>query len=110
MAKAKKTRKRYTAQKRSEILATAAKEGLTAIQVQKKFGVSPVTYYSWRKKLAKGKRGGRAATVGRGGALGGRVRSTVEKRMRSILPQLIESEVNRYLDRVLGSGDRRRRA
>ena len=47
---AKRARKSYTPQKRAEILAAAQRENLTANDVKKKFGVTPVTYYSWRKK------------------------------------------------------------
>ena len=47
---AKRPRKTYTPQKRAEILTAAQKENLTANDVKRKFGVTPVTYYSWRKK------------------------------------------------------------
>ncbi len=56
MAKMTKPRKRYTPEQWSKILTAASKEGLTAAAVQKRFGVSEVTYYSWRKKVGKGKR------------------------------------------------------
>ena len=48
--RAKRPRKTYTAKKRAEILAAATKENLTAVQVKQKFGVTPVTYYSWRPR------------------------------------------------------------
>jgi transposase-like protein len=108
MAKKKKTRKRYTEKQRSSILTTAAKEGLTAAGIQKRFGVAPVTYYSWRKKAGVGKGRSRAAARARNGALGIRVRGEVQARMRSLLPKLVEAEVKRYLDVALGSGGRRR--
>ena len=67
MAKARRKRKRYTAARRAEVLAAASREGLTAAQVQKKFGVAPVTYYSWRKKSGvagrRGRPGRRAAAL-----------------------------------------------
>jgi len=45
----RRKRKRYTSAQRTQILSAAQKDGLTALEVQKRFGVTPVTYYSWRK-------------------------------------------------------------
>ena len=42
--------KTYTEAERLTILATAMAEGLSATDVHERFGVRPVTYYSWRKK------------------------------------------------------------
>src|SRR5206468_11502867 len=42
-------RKRYTEDQRTTILSVAQREGLTATEVKKRFGVTPVTYYSDRK-------------------------------------------------------------
>ncbi|MBI1797179.1 MAG: transposase [Candidatus Eisenbacteria bacterium] len=110
MAKKRKRRTRYTTEQRTKILAAAKSEGLTATAVQKRFGVTPVTYYSWRRKSGIGKRRGRrAGAASGGGSLGVRVRGAVEARMSALLPQLVEAEVNRYLDAALGSGGRRRR-
>jgi predicted metal-dependent hydrolase len=53
--KAKRKRREYSKEKRAEILAAAATEHLTAAAVQKRFGVKPVTYYSWRKKTGASK-------------------------------------------------------
>lgn len=110
MAKKRKRRTRYTDEQRSKILAVAKSEGLTAKAVHKRFGVTPVTYYSWRKKTSAGKRrarrsGGRA---GRNVSLGGQVRDEVQARMRTLLPQLVRAEVSRYLDEALGTRGRRR--
>jgi transposase-like protein len=107
---AKRARKRYTEEKRAEILAAAKKEGLTAKAVQKKFGVTPVTYYSWRKKTAPGARRGPAAT-GRArqfGDLGSQVRGAVRDKIQQLLPGIVRMEVGSYLDSILSSGRRRR--
>lgn len=40
----------YSAAERLTILATAIAEHLSATDVYQRFGVKPVTYYSWRKK------------------------------------------------------------
>lgn len=110
-AKRKRTRKRYTAAKRAEILAAANKDGLTAAQVQKRFGVTPVTYYSWRKKSGApaGRRGRRPGRPAGGGDLRGQVRSEVQSRVREMLPGIVRGEVNTYLDTLFGSGKRVRR-
>ena len=74
---AKRQRKTYTETERQDVLAAAQKEGLTALQIQKKFGVRPVTYYSWRKK--KGLQGlrGRRPAVGATGGVGDCLRHEV---------------------------------
>ena len=116
MANARRKRKKYTSAERSQVLTTAQKEGLTAAQVQKQFGVTPVTYYSWRKKsgVTRRKRGG-AAMVARksigGGDFTSQVRSEVRSRVSEILPNIVRSEVDHYLNTVLASGrsGRRRR-
>jgi transposase-like protein len=59
--KGRKSRTRYTPARRAEILAAAKQKGLTAIQVQKRFGVTPVTYYSWRKTAGTSSKRGRPA-------------------------------------------------
>jgi transposase-like protein len=103
MAKARKKRTAYTAAQRSEILSTAQKEGLTAAQVKKKFGVTPVTYYSWRKKGGvSAKRGRGAARVTRGGDFGGQVRAEVQATGRQILPEIVRGEVSNYLNQLFG--------
>ncbi len=115
---AKRVRKSYTDEQKQTILAAAQKDGLTALQVQKKFGVKPITYYSWRKKSGAAKRRGRPAGRGPGrppgssgaaaGALAGVVRGEVQSRVRAMLPEIVRGEVNRYLDSVLGGAGRRR--
>ena len=100
----KKTRrgKRYGAAEKQRILAAARKQGLTAKQVQKRFGVSPLTFYRWRGPV-RGRRGpGRPA-----GASGGDLRAQVQARVRAVLPDVIRDEVNRYLSSILGGGRRR---
>ncbi|MEO5618632.1 MAG: transposase [Candidatus Eisenbacteria bacterium] len=115
---AKRTRKRYTDEQKKTILAAAQAEGLTALQVQKKFGVKPITYYSWRKKGGGAKRGGRKAGRGPGrppgpgkalaGGLASVVRGEVQNRVRAMLPEIVRAEVNSFLDALLGSSNGRR--
>ena len=107
---AKRERKTYSDQQREEILATATRDGLTAEGVQKKFGVKPVTYYSWRKKKGlKGPRGRKPATArvaAASGDLTSQVRAGVQAKVREILPAIVRAEVQSYLDSILGSATR----
>ena len=111
MSKARRKRMIYTEVQRRTILLAAQKEGLTALQVQKKFGVKPITYYSWRKKRGVAARRGRRAValVAAAGDLGGQVRSVVQSRIREILPTIVKSEVGSYMNSLFGGGGRRRR-
>jgi transposase-like protein len=113
MPKARRKRTLYSNQKRSIVLATAQKEGLTATEVQKRFGVTPVTYYSWRRKYGMGGRRGGAemrANGGRGGSLEQQVRSEVQAKVRQILPGIVRNEVSSYLDTVFRARGRARKA
>jgi transposase-like protein len=108
MAKARKKRTEYTPEQRAKILAAAKAEKLTAAQVQKKFGVTPVTYYSWRKKTGLTRKRGRKATAARIVArptpedLGSQVRGEVQDKMRQIIPGIVRIEVSAYLDSIFG--------
>jgi len=93
--------KRYTDAERTKILATAKREGLTGAEVSKRFGVSTLTYYLWRKKSgAPRSRGPGRPRKNRGGAghvvdgdLMTQLREAVRQRLREILPELIRSEL-----------------
>lgn len=103
MAKARRKRHTYSNAKRISILQAAQSQGLTALDVQKRFGVTPVTYYSWRRKY--GARPARAAgtRASRGSGLEGQLRTEVQVRVRQILPQIVRTEVSQYLDSLFGS-------
>lgn len=104
MPKSRRKRHAYSSENRATILAAAQKQGLTALQVQKRFGVTPVTYYSWRRKYGvSGSRPGTLAASGRGTNLESQVRSEVQARVRQILPVIVRSEVSQYLDSLFGS-------
>jgi transposase-like protein len=111
--KSRRTRKAYTPTQRKTILATAAREGLTALEVRKRFGVTPVTYYSWRKKTGlSGRRGRTTARVlaPAGGGLASTLRTEVRAKIHSVLPAIVKSEVSQYMDSLFGArrGGRRR--
>ena len=110
MAKRRKKRQIYTPQQRSTILSAASRDGLTAAQVKRKFGVTPVTYYSWRKKSgATRKHGGSTLRRLGGGTLETQLRSEVQTRVRQVLPEIVRSEVNSYLNTLFTTGHGRRR-
>ncbi len=107
---AKRPRKTYTAEKRAEILAAATKDNLTANQVKKQFGVTPVTYYSWRKKEGLvGRRGRRPSLLTQGGgdsSIATQVRAGVQAKVRAVLPNIVREEVTTYLN-ALFAGPKR---
>ncbi len=111
MAKKKrKKRVQYSEAERARVLAAAKSEHLTALQIQKKFGVTPVTYYSWRKKGGLTRRRGGAATVTVPvrGDVSARVRAEVQNKVRQVLPGIVRAEVNAYLDALFGAKRGRR--
>ena len=108
MAKKRRSRKRYSEEQRTKILAAATKEGLTAAAVQKRFGVTPVTYYSWRRKTGVGRgRGSATAKAQRGGPHDSQLRGEIQARIRQVLPELVRAEISNYLDSALGARSRR---
>jgi transposase-like protein len=104
---AKRPRKSYTPQKRAEILAAAQKSNLTANEVKKKFGVTPVTYYSWRKKEGLvGRRGRRPSLLTQSGAganIANQLRAGVQAKVRAIMPGIVREEVTTYLNTLFAS-------
>lgn len=113
---ARKKRTRYAEAQRRQILETAVRERLTAADVKKKYGVTPVTYYSWRKKYGVGNRqgggGARVAAVGlsvNGGGITQQVRSAVQSKVRALVQDVVRAEVDNYLASLFGGGTGRRR-
>jgi hypothetical protein len=106
---------RYSDAERQTILSTAQREGLTAVQVSKRFGVTPVTYYAWRKRsgAARG-RGTRivAAAAAVGGTLGKAVnladmiRHEIRAHITGLIPEILKSEIGEAMS---GLGTRRGR-
>ena len=85
---------RYAPAEKARIMAIASKKGLTALQVQEQFGVSPLTFYRWRGPVRGRDRVARAGD--------GDLRAQVQARVRAILPTVIREEVNAYLASILG--------
>ena len=109
MAKTRRKRHSYSSEKRLNILDLARKQGLTALDVKKRFGVTPVTYYSWRRKYGVTRGGGALVARGPRGGVESQVRGEVQARVRQILPGIVRSEVGLYLDSLFGSGKGRAR-
>jgi transposase-like protein len=84
---------------KAKVLAAAKADGLTATDVKKKFGVTPVTYYSWRKKSAAP--AGRGQQVG-SSSLDRQLRSQVNARIGQLLPEIIRSEIDAQLAALFG--------
>jgi len=103
-------RKSYSPEQRQQIMEAASRDGLTALDVKKKFGVTPVTYYSWRKKSgAVAKRGRPAKLSARGGSdLTSQLRTEVRSKIQELLPGIVKSEVANYMASLFGSGRTRR--
>jgi len=112
---ARKKRTQYSDSQRKQILESAIRDRLTAVQVQKKFGVTPVTYYSWRKKYGTARRRGagggavRAMVAARAVGMNGggdpieqQVRSTVRARVQAMVQDLVRAEVAAYMDSLFG--------
>jgi transposase-like protein len=99
---AKRTRHTYAPRTRAAILAAAGRDGLTANDVKKKFGVVPVTYYSWRKKEGLTGPRGRKATLP---ALrnNGTAFTAVQAKGRAIMPRIVREEVARSLGAFFAS-------
>jgi hypothetical protein len=82
-------------QLRSKILATARRENLTADQVQKRFGVSRVTFYKWRGPVGRGRRGAALVAASYGGE--NLIEREVRNMVRQALPGIIRQEVSAAL-------------
>ena len=109
MTRARRKRQTYTSAQRVSILNAAQKGNLTALQVKRKFGVTPVTYYSWRKKSGLTRRRGTSIGLVGGTGLSQQVRTEVRTKVRQLLPNIVRTEVSGYLDQLFGSGRRRAR-
>ena len=107
--------KRYTPAQKALILKTAAAEKLTAAAVQKRFGVSALTFYRWRGPVRrrrgpgrpKGSKNRKALAPQVSSWLGqaqGTLRQQVRSSLRSIMPELIGQEIQSYLREMFGGG------
>lgn len=100
----RRKRTRYSDAERTQILSAAQQEGLTALEIQKRFGVTPVTYYSWRKKSGAARTGRRGRppgssrksvvmAIGSDRNLAEVVRRHVREQIQRMLPEIVRDEV-----------------
>ena len=98
--------RRYTATERARILVAIERDGLMQIAAAKKYGVSAVTIWQW-KRAAKKTRPRRARALRTnspsGGSLDGLLRTQVRAHIERLLPQVVRDEVADYVQ-VLGPG------
>jgi transposase-like protein len=109
----KAKRQTFTPQQREDILKAAAAGKMTAKMVQKKYGVSMVTYYLWRRKagVARSRGGAKLAAGSFGTSQAGlekMVRSAVRARIQAELPAIVRDEVQDYLNRLLAKAPGRK--
>jgi len=74
---------------RARILAEAEAKGLTAEQVEKRYGVSKWTYYGWKKRSAK-------PSVARGAVqykAAGPSADVIRREIRAVLPGILREEI-----------------
>jgi len=107
----KGTRRRYSDAERQRILETARREGLSGPKAAKRFGISTLTFYNWRKAAVEKKSAPQSRTQAttvraREGDLARQMRAEVRDRVAQMLPEIIASE----LDAILGTGGSRRRS
>ncbi len=97
-----KTRKRYTERERARVIVAVERTGLTYAQASKRFGVSQVTIWKWRKAQKTGARGLRSRHVQANGSLARLMRTEVQARVREALPGIVREEVANCVQRMLG--------
>ncbi|MFN0149157.1 MAG: hypothetical protein ACKVU1_00415 [bacterium] len=105
--------RRVDPQRRAQILSTASRLGLTANEVERRFGVSKWTFYAWRKdpKRGRGRVAGAKKARARGvqpdaspGGTRGAPARDVGAELRAILPRLIAQELARAFAAILKGG------
>jgi transposase len=95
MPKKRKIKVRPRAE-RTRILAEAKAKGLSAEQVEKKYGVSKWTYYGWKRRagMSLGPRPSRVVK--------GPTANMVRAEVRAVLPGILREEIARAIGQMLG--------
>lgn len=106
--------RRYTPAERAKILTAAKREGLSGPAAAKKFGISQLTFYTWRKKAGASKpRGGRGSRAAAVGAAAGRtlanalniadvLRAEIRAQIRRLIPDVVAAELGGQTKRRRG--------
>ncbi len=105
-----KAGRRYTPAERAKILAAAKAEGLTGVAAAKRFGISMLTFYTWRKKAGSSPKADRKPRRPAGSAVSddfsGDIRSQVQTRVRELLPEIVRQEVATAVGEILSGRGR----
>jgi transposase-like protein len=84
----KRVLKRLPRAKKAMILREAEVKGLTAEQVEKRYGVSKWTFYGWRKRLPKS-----PARGGAGSQAAAPSEAMIRRELRAVLPGVLRQEI-----------------
>lgn len=85
----KQVLKRLPSAKKAMILKEAEVKGLTAEQVERKYGVSKWTFYGWRKSRATSKPARGAVSFKAAAPSAG----AIQKQLRAVLPGILREEI-----------------
>jgi transposase-like protein len=105
------SRRRFTPAERARILAAANREGLTGAKAAKRFGISQVTYYLWRKNARPAIREA-AQAVRKSGVidLADEIREQLRDQIRRMVPDVVRKEIDSAVADISGGRRRGRRA
>jgi len=102
--------RRYTPAERARVLAAAMREGLSGPAAAKKFGISEVTYYLWKKNARPAiRRAARAVRKSRIIDVAGEVRERLRDQIRRTMPDVVRKEIDAVLADLSGARRRGRR-
>jgi transposase-like protein len=103
-------RRRFSPAERERILTEAKRDQLTGKQVAKKFGISQVTYYLWRKNawpaIDKAARAVRQSGVI---DVADEIRRELRTHVQRMVPDVIRTEMNSVMAELFGTRKRGRR-
>jgi transposase-like protein len=97
----KKARKALPRADRMKIIAEAKAKGLTATQVEKKYGVNKWTYYGWMKRTGKPKVSRARGSISAKGAGAGA--DVLRREIRAVLPGILRDELARAFAGLIGA-------
>lgn len=93
----RRARRRYTDAERQRVLETAQREGLSGPKAAKRFGISTLTFYNWRKKAGRVQRRGAGRSPRTNGGFSDQISEAIRAKVREMLPQIIEQEIGAAL-------------
>ena len=105
---ARRTGRRYSDAERQRILEAARREGLSGPKAAKRFGISTLTFYNWRKKEGSAAPRGEGVRTSRGVASDSNIAAFVRQEVRARIAQLIPGIVASELAGALGGPNGRR--